>query len=122
MKTTKKVKNIGDENTGFFNTSSPEIINVFNRPCKMEDWQNAIKPAFISNLKFNEWILFDDMTSAEKIQHEKASVTEPYLRTISYKDAWKTAYDRASKRDIWLLKGLPNWDAKVFEDITSIKV
>ena len=36
--------------------------------------------------------------------------------------SFKNAYMLASKEDIELLKKLPNFDAKVFEDITGIKI
>ena len=47
--------NAGNRNTGFFNTITPETILVFNKECKKEEWENAIKP---SCLYFNltEWI------------------------------------------------------------------
>ena len=62
------------------------------------------------------------MTDKEKIDNKNAFVTEGYLKTLSYKEAWAEAYKSASKEDIALLKALPNWDAKVFEEITGLKI
>ena len=114
--------NSGDRNSGFFNTSTPDIINIFNKPCKHEDWEGAEKPGFIYRVLLTEWILFDDMTDEEKKQWSKAYICNGYLKQYTYKDAWKIAFDKASEGDIELLKALPNFDAKVFEEITGIKI
>jgi hypothetical protein len=62
------------------------------------------------------------MTDKEKIDNKNAFVTEGYLKTINYKDAWAEAFKGASKDDIKLLKALPNFSADVFEEITGIKI
>jgi len=60
------------------------------------------------------------MTDQEKTDNKNAFVTNGYLKRYTYKEAWANAYKNASKDDIRLLKALPNWDAKVFEEITGI--
>ena len=62
------------------------------------------------------------MTDEEKESHSNAYVCNGYLKTFSYKKAWQDAYDNASDYDKKLLKGLPNFDPKVFEEITGIVV
>lgn len=62
------------------------------------------------------------MTDDEKKNNPQAETTGGYLKTFDYKEAWRQAYDNADKKDIELLKALPNFDAKVFEEITGIKV
>ena len=62
------------------------------------------------------------MTDDEKIKHENAYVTNGYLKTVSYKEAWADAFKSASKKDVELLKKIPNFDATVFEEITGIKI
>jgi hypothetical protein len=62
------------------------------------------------------------MTDDEKKDNKNAYVTEGYLKRIDYKEAWATAYESADKGDIELLKALPNFDAKVFEEISGIKI
>jgi hypothetical protein len=44
------------------------------------------------------------------------------LKTIEYKDAWLNAWKDASDADKKLLKALPGFDVKVFEEITGINV
>jgi hypothetical protein len=64
------------------------------------------------------------MTDDEKKEesNKNAFVTEGYLKTISYKEAWANAYKDASKEDIDLLKALPNFNKKVFKEISGIKI
>ena len=62
------------------------------------------------------------MTDQEKLDNPKFYVTQGYLKTYSYKEAWKNAFDNKNEGDIELLKNLPNFDAEVFEEITGIKI
>jgi hypothetical protein len=62
------------------------------------------------------------MADDEKKNNKDAFVTDGYLKTFTYKEAWANAYAKATKEDIILLKALPNWDASVFEEITGITV
>ncbi len=116
--------NSGDWNSGCFNSITPDDILVFNKPCKRTVWDNVGKPSFIFNIITNQWIRWVDMSDAEKAEEKNKSafVTDGYLKTIPYKEAWANAYNNASKEDIELLKCLPNFDARIFEDITGIKI
>jgi len=114
--------NSGNRNSGDFNSTAPDIINCFNKPCKREEWDNAPKPGFIYKVEINIWMEWNDMSDTEKKANKDAFVTDGYLKVIDYKEAWKIAYDGASKEDIRLLKALPNFDAEVFEEITGIKI
>ena len=114
--------NSGYGNNGFFNSVVPDTILVFNKPCKKKEWDDAEKPEFIFNIETTKWIWFSGMTDEEKKIHVKAYVCDGYLKVFTYKEAWKNAFDSASERDISLLKALPNFDPKVFEEITGIKL
>jgi len=114
--------NSGDRQNGFFNTVSPKTINIFNKDCDIEIWRKVNKPHFIYNIILNKWVSFNNMTEEEKIKYPKAFVCNGYLETFSYKEAWKNAYDIRESDDIELLKALPNFDAKIFEKITGIKI
>jgi hypothetical protein len=113
--------NSGNWNSGNFNSITPDEILVFNKPCKRILWNNSTKPNFIF-FDLTRWIPFSDMTDDEKKNNPQAETTGGYLKTFDYKEAWRQAYDNADKKDIELLKALPNFDAKVFEEITGIKV
>lgn len=84
--------NKGNRNTGFFNTIDPDI-QVFNSPCKRENWENANKPGFI----------YFDLNG-------------------TYEESWRKAYDSASDEEKLLLVKLPNFNAKVFQEISGIMV
>ncbi len=114
--------NSGNRNNGDFNSTTPDIANFFNKPCKISTWNNAIKPYFIYNICLTLWIEFDNMSDQEKIDNKNSFVTNGYLKTFTYKEAWANAYKNATKEDIKLLKALPNWDPIVFEEITGIKI
>ena len=114
--------NSGNRNSGHFNTITPDTILVFNKPCKKNVWDNAMKPNFIYGVDLCQWISWDSMNDDEKKVHDKAFITGGYLRTYGYKEAWANAYAKASKEEIKLLKALPNFDSAVFEEITGIKV
>jgi hypothetical protein len=62
------------------------------------------------------------MTEKEKASNKDAFVTDGYLKTFEYKEAWKNAFNEAAEEDIELLKSLPNFDSDVFEEITGIKI
>ena len=84
--------NKSNRNTGFFNTIDPDI-QVFNMPCRQKDWENANKPGFI----------YFDLNG-------------------TYEESWRKAYDSASDEEKLLLVKLPNFNAKVFQEISGILV
>ena len=119
-------RNSGDWNsvnkeTGFFNSINPKTINVFNKPCDINTWENAQKPNFIY-FDLCVWVSFNDMTDEEKIKYPKAFVCDGYLKKLQYKEAWKLSYEKATKKDVELLKELPNFDADVFKEISGIRI
>jgi hypothetical protein len=113
--------NSGDWNSGFFNSATPSKILVFGKMCDRSKWNNAEKPSFIF-FKLTEWVCFSSMTDQEKIDQPKAYVCDGYLKTKDYRQAWKEAFESASESDISLLKALPNFNAKVFKEISGIEI
>ena len=114
--------NSGDWNSGYFNSTTPDIIRVFNKDCERSKWDNAIKPSFVYKIYTNVWIWINDMSDQEKIDNPNAFVCNGYLKTFTYKEAWKNAFNNATKEDIKLLKKLPNFDPIIFEEISGIKI
>lgn len=112
--------NSGNGNSGHFNTTTPDIVNIFNKPCKVKDWDNAGKPDFIYNVYLTKWICWAEMTDDEKKVDKHAYLRGGYLKKFGYKEAWKIAFDNKEDGDLELLKALPNFDEKVFEKITGI--
>ena len=111
--------NSSSMNNGFFNSKQIETIMVFNRPCKIKQWQEAEKPNFIY-FDLTIWVDENNMTDHEKIHNPKFYTAQGYLKTLSYKDAWKQSWDNKSDNDLKLLEKLPNFSWKVFTQITGI--
>ena len=84
--------NTGRCSAGFFNTVN-DTINVFNKPCKIDVWEQARIPGF----------MYFDIVG-------------------TMKESWRKAYDEASEEDKLLLVKLPNFDADVFYEISGILV
>ena len=113
--------NTGYRNTGFFNTETPKEILVFGKMCKREEWDKAYKPSWLY-FNLTEWIDFSDMTDEEKTQNESAKTTGGYLKKLDYKKAFKKSYDNASLADQLAVKKLPNFNRKMFLEISGIDI
>ena len=117
--------NTGDWNTGFFNTITPETILVFNKECKREVWQNAIKPSFLY-FNLTEWINESNMTEEEKQENPSYTTAGGYLKEYEYKEAFQKSFNKLSaeekKKQIEQLKALPNFDKDIFYEISGIDI
>ena len=111
--------NLGDCNVGHFNTTTPELINIFNKPCERSVWDVCIKPDWIY-FYLTLWISESTMTQKEKDDHPTYKTTGGYLKSYTYKEAWANAYKEATDADIALTLKLPNFDYDVFEEISGI--
>lgn len=114
--------NSGQRNSGHFNSTSPDVIRVFNKDCLVSTWENSSKPDFIYKIELLYWVSEENLTDEEKKDDPNFYIRGGQLRTRSYKEAWKMAYDSASEEDLVLLKALPNFDKDVFLEITGIEV
>ena len=111
--------------TGYFNTKQSEYVNIFNKPCKREDWENANQPLFIY-FNLTEWISKHHMTEEEKEENPTYKTTGGYLKSYDYKEAFQKSYNALSKEEktkqTQLLKALPNFDKDVFFEISGIDI
>ncbi len=85
--------NTSNFNTGFFNTEEVKIIKVFNKDCEKEIWNKCKKPNFIY-FSLNE--------------------------EGDYKKSFKESFNKSNKEDVELLIILPNFNYKIFEEISGI--
>jgi hypothetical protein len=85
--------NTGDRNTGCLNTKEPEYYELFNKQIKKEDYKNINFPSY-----------FYFYLNPDK----------------SYKENWLESFNQADKEQIKDTIDLPNFDYKVFEEITGI--
>ena len=117
--------NTGNWNTGFLNTITPETILVFNKECKKEEWENAIKPSFLY-FNLTTWINESDMTEEEKQENPSYTTTGGYLKEYEYKEAFQKSFNKLSaeekKKQTEQLKALPNFDKDIFYEISGIDI
>ena len=80
-----------DNSSGFLNTKSEDTIQVFNKPCLREVWEDADIPDFF------------------------------YFKSgDDCKQSWQDSYNTADEEDRNKVKLLPNFDAEVFFELTGI--
>ena len=113
--------NTSNFNTGSFNTEEVTEVLVFNKICSKKEWDNAEKPSCLY-FSVNEWINFEGMTDEEKKYYGTSKFTGGYMKKLDYKEAFTKSMKNASKEEIELVKKLPNFDAKVFEEISGFKI
>ena len=65
-----------------------------------------------------EWIPENKMTIKEKKDNHNYSIVGGYLKTVEYKKVWK----KCPKAVLKQIKSLPNFDKKVFKEITGLSV
>ena len=110
--------NSGNWNSGFFNSNEPKI-RIFNKETNKKREEIEIPGWCYFDLTV--WVSHDTATEEEKEEHKKEiEVCGGFLKTLEYKEAWRLAWDKASKEEHKMLFNLPNWDNEVFKKITGI--
>ena len=110
--------NSGDCNSGYFNTDTP-LVRIFNKDTDVK--RNDINfPSFLY-FDLTIWVSHDTATDEEKRLHKTEIETcGGFLKTLDYKEAFRLAWDRADKEEHKQLLGLPNWNNKIFKEISGI--
>ena len=111
--------NSGYRNSGWFNTNEPKM-RFFNKDTDITYSEFSKNPIVCPDLKICAWINIDDLPKAE--QTETAKQMGGVLKTLTYKEAWKEYWNRATEDDKKWFQALPNFDANIFEEITGISV
>ena len=114
--------NTGNRNTGYFNTEEQDKFFCFNKIAKK---QNIVFPDFLY-FELIEWVSVSMMTDKEKNEHPECDVIGGYLKQKDYKEAFRESFEKAKKQTNWKselkkLKAIPNFDAKIFEEISGIR-
>ena len=60
------------------------------------------------------------MNDGEKSEFYWYKVTEGYLRKLNYKESWQKSFNNANKKDVAKTLKLPNFNYKIFEEISGI--
>ena len=109
--------NSGDWNSGYCNSDMPKI-RIFNKQTN-KSLQKINFPNYFY-FKTNIWISQDKMTEEEKKKYWWYRTTQGYLRKIGYKEAWIKSFENASVADVKKTLKLPNFNYKIFEQISGI--
>ena len=123
-------RNTGDWNKSSFNTGSfmteEQKIMLFNKPSDWRywDWLNSDAQRLLKQIPKNvvEWIYSSDMTDKEKAEHPTHETTGGYLKVLDESECGQIWWDGLSEDDKNIIKAIPNFDAKIFEECTGIKV
>ena len=110
--------NSGDYNSGFFNTDSP-LVRIFNKETNIS-LDNIDFPNFLY-FDLTVWVSYDTATKQEKEAHKTEIETcGGFTKEISYKEAFRIAWNKASKEEHLKLLKLPNWNNEIFKEISGI--
>src|SRR5574344_402220 len=110
--------NSGDRNSGFFNTDSPRV-RIFNKETNVLR-DNIDFPSFLY-FDLTVWVSHDRATDEEKEAHEiDIETCGGFTKAISYKEAFRIAWNEASKEEHKKLLKLPNWNNEIFMEIRGI--
>lgn len=110
--------NSGNRNSGYFNVDSP-LVRIFGKETdvKKEDID------FPSWLYFDltQWVSHDTATDKEKKEHKnEIKISGGFLKTLTYKEAFRLAWNKAEFSERKKLFSLPNWNNEIFMQISGI--
>ena len=126
-------KNTGNKNTGYGNTcdgsngvfcTEPDMnIRIFNRPSGMSllDFYRSRYYEALCSVPFmlTEWVPY---TEEEKKADPEKEMIGGYLKEYTMKEAWANWWGEMSEEDKKIVQDIPNFDAKIFKEITGIEV
>ena len=95
-------------------------MRFFNKDSNVTYSEFAKSRMVYPDLKITSWVSYKDLPENE--QNTDTKNMDGKLKTLSYKEAWKEYWNRASDDDKKWFMSLPNFDAKIFEEITGINV
>jgi hypothetical protein len=98
---------------------------MFNKPSDWTfgDWLDSKARYLLNQIKHDllEWVWSENMTDAEKEQHPEHTTTGGYLKILDESECGQKWWDSLSYDDKMVIASLPNFDVKIFEEITGIK-
>ena len=118
--------NSGDWNSGCFNTDQPKM-RFFNKDYDWtyDNWWRSGARRVMETMPFNriDWVETTVMLDEEKEANKAHETTGGFLRkTIVTEEDKQKWWDELTESEKNAVKGLPNFDAGIFEEITEIKV
>ena len=110
--------NSGNRNSGFFNTDEP-TVRMFNKDTGLKRDEISFPSFFYFDLTV--FVSAHTATDEEKKEHAKdIEVCGGFLKTLEYKEAFKIAWNKASKDEHKKVLELPNWNNEIFKEISGI--
>lgn len=113
--------------SGFFNTKDPKIY-IFNKPTEYTSKEFKAKYSeamlVLNSLMENItiWVPKDRMTKYEKARHRSYQTTGGYLKLTNPKEYAQFKWENLDKNEKELVMSLPNFNKKIFEQITGIRI
>jgi hypothetical protein len=116
--------NTGDRNTGVFCTGEPDKIKMFNKQSDWteEDFKSSKAWRLLCDVDTKLWIPDHKMTDIEKENNRGWKNAGGFYRDIPFKQAFSDRWNNWSEENKQAFKSLPNFDADIFEQITSVKI
>ena len=113
--------NAGSDNAGMFNSKQGKI-RLFNKETNVSWNDDRIQNVLRYSPDFQEYVYFSQMTEEEKKLYPYAKTTGGYYKQLGYKEGWIKFWGNATDDVKSVFLKLPNFNKKVFEEITGIKV
>ena len=111
--------------SGVFCTEQPKLI-MFNKPTEITfaEWRNSRACRLLDRIDFRptEFIWSDDMTDEEKATHPDWETTQGYLKKLDISKGCHDWWMNLNMNEKRIIQNMPNFDAKIFKEITGIQV
>ena len=110
--------NSGNRNSGYFNVDSP-LVRIFGKETDVKI-ENIDFPSWLY-FDLTKWISHDTASDEEKKEHKKEiEISGGFLKTLTYKEAFRLAWSKAEFSERKKLFSLPNWNNEIFMQISGI--
>ena len=124
-------RNSGDSNSGDCNAcnnssgvfnSKEQSIYIFNRKSQLtlNEWRKSEAYSIVCRMTTTVWVWESDMSDEEMEANPKHETLGGYLKVFKYKEAWKIWWDKLDSEEKDTIRAIPNFNKKVFKEITGI--
>ena len=122
--------NSGDWNktsfsAGVFCTEQPKLI-MFNEPTEMtfDQWRCSAAYGLLNRIDFSPtgFICSDAMTDEEKATHPDWETIKGYLKKLDISECCHDWWMNLNIDEKRIIQNMPNFDAKIFKEITGVRV
>jgi hypothetical protein len=115
--------NTGDRNTGVFCTGAKHM-DFFNKKSTWTEEKFLTSKVYglLCEVNTKMWVYPNEMTAEEKKKYPSYETCDGYLKDIPFKQAFQNRWHNWSEENKNEFLKLPNFDSKIFELITGVKV